>query len=121
MLVRNVVVTTAGAKGMEVRIGLSGEGQAVQVYTWREPLSAEVQKGRGKVDGEDAAELCREEQEKEKRQKEAAAEGLDMLGHRRDRGDLLQERAQRLSGKDSTWEKCLNRKSRGAARTGRKH
>ena len=28
-----VVVTTAAAEGMEVRIGLSREGQAVQVYT----------------------------------------------------------------------------------------
>ena len=33
VLVPNVVVTTAEAEGMEVRIGLSREGQAVQVYT----------------------------------------------------------------------------------------
>ena len=32
-LVPNVVVTTAAAEGMEVRIGLSREAQAVQVYT----------------------------------------------------------------------------------------
>ena len=32
-LVLNVVVTTAAAAGMEVRIGLSREGQAVQAYT----------------------------------------------------------------------------------------
>ena len=33
VLVPNVVVTTAAAAGMEVRIGLGREGQAVQVYT----------------------------------------------------------------------------------------
>ena len=33
VLVPYVVVTTAAADGMEVRIGLSREGQAVQVYT----------------------------------------------------------------------------------------
>ena len=32
VLVPNVVVTTAAAEGVEVRIGLSREGQAVQVY-----------------------------------------------------------------------------------------
>ena len=67
--------------------------------TWREPLHAEVHVGRGKADGEDAAELGRAEQKKEKRQKEAAAEGLDMPGEGRDRKDMLQRWAQRLSGK----------------------
>ena len=33
VLVPNVVITAAAAAGMEVRIGLSREGQAVQVYT----------------------------------------------------------------------------------------
>ena len=33
VLVSNVVVTAAAAAGMEVRIGLNREGQAVQVYT----------------------------------------------------------------------------------------
>ena len=33
VLVPNVVVTTAAAEGVEVRNGLSREGQAVQVYT----------------------------------------------------------------------------------------
>ena len=60
------------------------EGQSVIQWmaepTWREPLHAEVHKGRGKLDGEDAAELGRAEQQIEKRQKEAAAELLDMLG-----------------------------------------
>ena len=91
VLVPNVAVTTAAAEGMEVRIGLSQEGKAIQVYTlghcegqpliqwaaeptWREPLHAEVHKGQGKTDGDDAAELGRAEQEKEKRQKEAAAD-----------------------------------------------
>ena len=98
----NVVVTTAAGEGMEVRIWLSREGQAVQVYTmghcerqpviqwkaeptWGEPLHAEFHKGPGRTEGEDAAELVRAEQQKEKRQKEAAAEGLDMLGDGRDR------------------------------------
>ena len=124
VLVPNVVVTTEAAEGMEVRIGLSREGQAVQVYTmghwegqpiiqwtaeptWREPLHAEVHVGRGKADGEDAAELGRAEQEKEKAQKEAAAEGLDMLGDGRDRKDMLQRWAQRLRGKASSWQNIL--------------
>ena len=63
VLVPNVVVTTAAAAGTEVRIGLSREKQAVQVYTmghwegqpaiqwmaeptWREPLHPEGQVGR---------------------------------------------------------------------------
>ena len=54
--------------------------------------------GRGKADGTDAAGLDRAEKEKEKRQKEAAAEGLDMLGDGRDRKDMLQKWAQRLRG-----------------------
>ena len=33
VLVPNVVITTGAAAGIEVRIGLSPEGQAVQVYT----------------------------------------------------------------------------------------
>ena len=119
VLVPTVVVTTEGTEGMEVRIGLSREGQAAQVYTmghWEgqlviqwtkeptrsEPLHAEVHKGQGKADGEDAAELGRAEQEKEKRQKEAAAEGLDMLGDGRDRKDNFQRWAQRSRGKAST-------------------
>ena len=36
--------------------------------------------GRGRADGKDAAELDRAEKEKERRQKEAAVEGPDMLG-----------------------------------------
>ena len=121
VLVPNVVVTT---EGMEVRIGLGREGQAVQVYTmghwagrpviqwtaqptWREPLHAEVHKGLGKKDGEDASELARAEQVKEKRQTEAAAEGLDMLGDGRDRKVMLQRWAQRLRGEASTWRNVL--------------
>ena len=75
--------------------------------TLREPLHAEVHVGGRKADGEDAAELVRAEQEKEKRQKEAAAEGLDMLGDGRDRKDMLQRWAQRLRGKVSTWQNVL--------------
>ena len=118
VLVPNVVVTTLAAEGMEVRIGLSREGQAVQVYTmghweeqlviqwtaeptWREPLHAEVHVEQGKEVGEDAAEMVRAEQGKEKHQKEAAAEGLDMLGDGRDRKDMLHRCAQRLRGKAS--------------------
>ena len=124
VLVPNVVVTTAAAAGMEVRIGLSREGQAVQVYTmghpegqpviqwkaehtWGEPLHSEGQVGRGRPDGENAAELGRADQEKEKRQKDAAAEGLDMLGDRRDRKDMLQKWAQRLRGKATAWQNVL--------------
>ena len=124
VLVPNVVVTTAAAEGTEVRIGLSREGQAVQMYTighweeqlviqwtteptWREPLHAEDDKGRGSLDGEDPGKLGRAEQEKEKRQKEAAAKGLDMLGDGRDRKDVLQGWAQRLRGKTSTWQNVL--------------
>ena len=39
------------------------------------------------------------EQEKVKRQREAATEELDILGSRRDRKDMLQKWAQRLRGK----------------------
>ena len=108
VLVPNVVITTAAAAGMEVWIGLSWEGQAVQVYTmghwegqpeihwtaeltWRELLHSKGKVGRGRADLEDAAQLGRAEQEKEKRQKEAAVEGLDMLGDGRDREDMLQK------------------------------
>ena len=63
--------------------------------------------GRGRVDGEDAAELGRAEQEKEKCQIEAAAEGLDMLGDGRDRKDMLQRWAQRLRGNATAWQNVL--------------
>ena len=124
VLVPNVGVTAAAAAGMEVRIGLGREGQAVQVYsmgpwegqraiqsmaepTWRELLHSEGQVGRGKADGADAAELDRAEKEKEKRQKEAAVEGLDMLGDGGDRKDMVQKWAQRLKGKVRTSENVL--------------
>ena len=124
VLIPNVVVTTAAAAGMEVPIGLGREGQAVQVYTmghwegqpaiqwmaepaWREPLHPEGQVGRRKADGADAAELDRVEKEKEKRQKEAAAEGLDMLGDGRDRKDMLQKWVQRLRGKATAGQNVL--------------
>ena len=124
VLVPNVVVTAAAAAGMEVRIGLSREGQAVQVYTmghwegqpeiewmaqptWREPLHSEGKVGRGRADGKDAAELDRAEKEKEKRQKEAAAEGLDMLGDGGDRKEMLQKWAQMLRGKATAWQNAL--------------
>ena len=107
VLVPNVLVTAAATEGMEVRMGLSREGQAVQVYTmghwegqqvihwkaeptWGEPLHAEVPKGPRRTEGRDAAELDRAERENEKRLKETAAEGLDMLGDGRDRKDMLQ-------------------------------
>ena len=103
VLVPNVVVTAAAAAGMEVRIELNREGQAVKVYTmvhwegqkeiqwtaeltWREPLHSEGNVGRGRADGKDAADLDRAEKEKERRQKEAAAEGLDMLGRKGQKG-----------------------------------
>ena len=63
--------------------------------------------GGGRADGENAAELGRAEQEKEKRQKEAAAEGLDMLGDGRDRKDMLQKWGQRLRGKATAWQNVL--------------
>ena len=124
VLVPNVVVTAAAAAGMEVRIGLGRGEQAVQVYTmghwegqpeiqwmagptWREPLHPKGQVGRGKADGTDAAELDRAEKEKEKRQKEAAAEGLDMPGDGRDRKDMLQKCTQRLKGKATAWQNVL--------------
>ena len=124
VLVPNVGVTTAAAAGMEVRIGPGREGQAVQVCTmghwkgqpviqwmaepaWREPLHPEDQVGRGNADATDAAELDRAEKEKEKRQKEAAAEGLDMLGDGRDRHSMLQKWAQRLWGKATAWQNVL--------------
>ena len=46
--------------------------------------------GLGKAVREDPAKLSRAEQEKEKRQKEAVAKGLDILGDGRDREDRLQ-------------------------------
>ena len=48
--------------------------------TWGKPLHAGVLRGPGRAEGEDAAELSRAEQEKGKRQQEAAAKGLDILG-----------------------------------------
>ena len=124
VLVPNIVVTASAAAGMEVWIGIGREGQAVQVYTmghwkgqphfqwmveptWREPLHPEGQAGRGKADGTDAAELDRAEKEKEKRKKEAAVEGLDMLGDGRDRKDMLQKWAQRLRGRATAWQNVL--------------
>ena len=74
---------------------------------WREPLHPEGQVGRGKADGADAAELDRAEKEEEKRQKEAAAEGLDMLGDGRDRKDMLQKWAQGLRGKATAGQNVL--------------
>ena len=59
------------------------------------------------MDGDDAAELQRVEQKKKKPQKEAAAEGLDMLGDGRDREDMLQRWAQRLRGKASSSQNVL--------------
>ena len=120
----SVLVTTAATEGMEVRIGLSREGQAVQVYTmgqwngqpeiqwkseptWGEPLHAEVLKGPGRAQGEDPVEVSRAEKEKEKRQREAAAEEPDKLGDRRDRKDMLQRWALRLRGKASMWQNVL--------------
>ena len=122
--VPHVVVTAAAAAGMEVRIGLNQEGQAVQVYTmghwegqpetqwtaeptWREPLHSEGKLGRGRADWKDAAELDRAENEKERCQKEAATEGVDMLGDGRDRKDMLQKWAQRLWGKATAWQNVL--------------
>ena len=122
--VPNVVVTTVAAEGMEVCIEFSREWQAVHVYamghwhgepeikwkykcTWGEPLHAEVFKGPGTAEGENAAELSRAEQEKEKRQRKAAAEGLDILGDGRDRRYMLQRWAQKLRGKASQWQNVL--------------
>ena len=122
--VPNVVVTRAAAEGMEVRMGLSREGQAVQVYTmghcdrqpeiewrseptWGEPLHTEVPRGPRRAQGEDAAELRRAEQEKKKRQREATAEDLVILGNGRDRKDMPQKWAQRLRGKASPWQNVL--------------
>ena len=124
VLMPNVVVTAAAAAGLEVRIGLSRDGQAVQVYTighwegqpeiqwtaeptWRKPLHSEGKVGRGRADGKDAAKLETAEEEKERRQKEAAAEGLDMLGDGRDRKDILQKWAQRLRGKATAGQNVL--------------
>ena len=52
-------------------------------------------------------ELGRAEQEKEKRHKEAAAEGLNMLGDGRNKKDMLQRWAQRLRRKASSWQNVL--------------
>ena len=88
--VTNIVVDTAAAEGTEVRIGLSRGGQAVRVYImgnsdgqpeihWKsehtrgERLHAEVLGQPGRAEGEEAAELSRAKQDKEKRQREAAA------------------------------------------------
>ena len=124
VLVPNVVITTAAAAGMEVRIGLSREGQAVQVYTmghwerqpeiqwtaeptWREPLHSEGKVGQGRAEGEEVAELGRAEQEKEKSPKKAAAKGLDMPRDGGDGNDMLQKWAQRLRGKATAWQNVL--------------
>ena len=73
---------------------------------------------RGRADGKDAAKLDRAEKEKERLQKEAAAEGLDMLGDGRDRKDMLQKWAQRLTGKATAWKNVL--RENGKARLGLK-
>ena len=84
LLVPNVVVTTAAAAGMEDRIGLSREGQAVQVYsmghwegqpqiqwmaepTWREPLHSEGKVGRGKADGTEQRKKMRSTRRRQRR------------------------------------------------------
>ena len=81
-----------------------------------EPIHAEVLRGPGRAEGEDAAELSRAEQDKEKRQPEAAAKGLDVLGDRRDRKDMLQKWAERLRGKASPWQNVS--KENGVAQPG---
>ena len=103
MALRNGVVTTAAAEGLEVRIGLSTEGQAVQVYTMRhrdgqpdiqwkseptfgEPLHTGMMNGPRRAENWDTSELHRAEQEKEKRRREAEAEELDIKGGRSNRG-----------------------------------
>ena len=75
--------------------------------TWREPLHAEGRVGRRRANLEDAAELGRAEQEKEKHQNEAAADGLDMLGDGRDRKNMFQRWAQRLRAKATGWQNLL--------------
>ena len=136
VLVPNVVVTPAAAAGMEVRIGLSPEGQAVQVYTmghwegqpeiqwtaeptWKEPLQSEGKVGTRRADGKDAAELVIAEKKKEKRQKEAVAEGLNMLGDGGDRKNMVEKWAQDVRGKATEWQNVLI--ENGAARAGRTH
>ena len=71
----------------------------------RDPVK--VPRGPGRAEGEDTTELRRAEQEKEKRQREAAAEELDILGKGRDRKDMLHKWAQRLRGKLSKWQSLL--------------
>ena len=83
--------------------------------TWGEPLHVEIRKGPGRTEGKDAAELGRAEPEKEKGRKEAAAEGLDMLGDGRGRKIMLHRWAKRLKGEGVAMAKCLDRKLRGAA------
>ena len=138
VLIPNVVVATAAAAGMEVRIGLSREAQAVQVYTmghcegrpaiqwmaeptWREPLHPEGQVGRGRADGADTAELDRAEKEKEKHQKEAAAERVGHAGGRQGQGGHAAEVGAEAEGQGDGRSECLDRKWRGAARAGRPH
>ena len=75
--------------------------------TWAEPLHAEVLKGPRQTEVGDPAELGRAEQEKEKRQRQAAAEGLDVLWDGRDRKDMLLRWAQRLRGRASPWQNAL--------------
>ena len=75
--------------------------------TWRGPLHVEGKVERRRADGKDSAELDRAEKEKERRQKEAAEEGLDMLSDGRDRKDMLQKWAQRLRGKATAWQNVL--------------
>ena len=72
--------------------------------TWWEPLHAEVLRGPERAEGEDAADLSRAEKEKEKRQREAFVDVLDILGDRRNRNDMLLRWAQRLRGKSSPWQ-----------------
>ena len=63
------------------------------------PVHAEVLRGPESAGGEDAAELRRAEQEKEKRVREALAEELDIHGNGKDRKDMLQKWVQRLRRK----------------------
>ena len=92
----DVLIPNAAA-GMEVRIGLGQEGQAVQVYTmghwegqpaiqlmaehvWREPLHPEGQVGRGKADGADAAELDRAEKKRRSARRRQRRKGWTCWG-----------------------------------------
>ena len=112
-----MVVTRAVTTGMEVRIGgasvlhgLLGRATSNTVEARahvERAVAQQSEQGKRHDEKGGAAELHRADKEKEKREREAAAEEIDVLGTGRDRKDMVRKWAQRLRGKPSLWNSVL--------------